>query len=134
VTADTRRTSAITPRIEREIAVVTEWSQTVTALFSGGVTAASVLMFLIVMLSRGTLITKNGHDQVVQSKDERIADLETDRDQWRASSKVERERGDDLQVRVSEEVVPLLKVTNGLLESIRSVGGERNEQRKIQGF
>jgi hypothetical protein len=134
VTTDTRCTSAMTPRTEREIAVVTDWSQPITALFSGGITAASVLMFLIIMLSRGSLLTKSGHDQVVQSKDERIADLETDRDQWRASSKVERERGDDLQVRVSEEVVPLLRVTNGLLESIRSVGGERNEQREIQGL
>lgn len=126
MTPDTRRAFDVELRANEEADALIDWDRIITALFSGGVTASSVFMFLIIMLSRGTLLTRHGHQEVVKTKEDRIAELELDRDQWRISAENERVRGDNLQVRVSEEVVPLIRVTNNLLESIRTVGGERN--------
>lgn len=103
-----------------------DWERVIVALTSGGVSAGAVFVLMIIMLARGQLWTNSAHNQVVKVMNDRIAELELDRDQWRASAGTERTRGDELQVRVSEEVVPLLRVTNSLLESIRAVGGEVN--------
>lgn len=126
MTTDTQSALNARVRSDQEALELIDWDRIITALFSGGVTASSVFMFLIIMLSRGTLLTRHSHQEVVKTKEDRIAELELDRDQWRTSSENERVRGDSLQVRVSEEVVPLLRVTNGLLESIRVVGGDRD--------
>lgn len=119
-----------------------DWERIVTVLFSGGVTGASIFALMLFMLSTGRLLTAKSHENVLtavkdshqsavdaikeshktalDSCNERIEEYRLETIALREAVQTERARGDELQVRMSEEVVPLVRISNSLLKGLRA--------------
>lgn len=133
---------------EAAVAAVFDWERLISVISTGGVTGAGLFLLLIVMLATGRLWTGTAHREVVDAMEKshqraldavhasykiavdtlenRNQELRSDNQLLGEAVKLERDRGDDLQVKVSEEVIPLITITNQLLTALRSEGGKKD--------
>lgn len=124
-----------------------------TILTSSGLTGGGLLILSYFMLQRGIVHTdgeyqtalKNkddAHKVALEAKDEAMAAVvaahqvvvkvvteerqrsDVDRDHYRESTDIQRDRADKVQSRMIEEVVPLIRVTNAALNALPKIGGE----------
>jgi hypothetical protein len=86
----------------------------------GGLTG--VLFWLLWALTTGRLWTGGQVDRVLASKDGRIDDLTSQRDDWRGTARTEAARGDIL-ARNQERTLELQAHTGALLESLVAARG-----------
>lgn len=66
--------------------------------------------------------TEKAHDETLVVLRRELAEIREDRDYYRSARHEEKERGDALSTKMTDNVIPLIQGTNKLLEAFTEIG------------